>query len=99
MSCGRDMIEKKNVKRGVKRHSIDQHIHPSTYPSIPEPHSPVGSVADLRTGGRWFDPRLGQYSFRGLMIVIATGFFFSLTAVRCFDNGYVGKQQVAWKEY
>ena len=22
----------------------------------------------------WFDPRLGQYSFRGLMIVIATGF-------------------------
>ena len=30
--------------------------------------------ADLRTGGRWFDPRLGQYSFRGLIIVIATGF-------------------------
>ena len=24
---------------------------------------------------------------------------FSLTAVRCFDNGYVGKQPVAWKEY
>ena len=23
----------------------------------------------------------------------------SLTAVRCFDNGYVGKQSVAWKEY
>ena len=23
----------------------------------------------------------------------------SLTAVRCFDNGYVGKQPVAWKEY
>ena len=22
----------------------------------------------------------------------------SLTAVRCFDNGYVGKQPVAWKE-
>ena len=38
-----------------------------------ESHSSVGSVADLRTGGRWFDP-LGQYSFRGLMIVIATGF-------------------------
>ena len=41
---------------------------------LAEPHSSVGSVADLRTGGRWFDPRLGQYSFRGLMIVIATGF-------------------------
>ena len=39
-----------------------------------EPHSSVGSVADLRTGGRWFNPRLDQYSFRGLMIVIATGF-------------------------
>ena len=23
----------------------------------------------------------------------------SLTAVCCFDNGYVGKQPVAWKEY
>ena len=23
----------------------------------------------------------------------------SLTAVRCFDNGYVEKQPVAWKEY
>ena len=23
----------------------------------------------------------------------------SLTAVRCFDIGYVGKQPVAWKEY
>ena len=28
----------------------------------------------IRTGGRWFDPQLGQYSFQGLMIVIATGF-------------------------
>ena len=42
--------------------------------SLGEPHSSVGSVADLRTGGRFFDPRLGQYSFRGLVIVIATGF-------------------------
>ena len=23
----------------------------------------------------------------------------SLTSVRCFENGYVGKQQVPWKEY
>ena len=41
------------------------------------PHSSVGSIADLKTGGRWFDPRLGQYSFQGLMIVIATGFILS----------------------
>ena len=60
-----------------------------------EPHSSVGSVADLRTGGRSFDPRLGQYSLRGLMIVIVA----ELTAVRCFDNGYVGKQPVALKGY
>ena len=24
---------------------------------------------------------------------------FSLTTVHCFDNGYVGKKQVAWEEY
>ena len=40
---------------------------------IAELLSSVGSVADLRTGGRWFDARLGQYSFLELMIVIATG--------------------------
>ena len=28
----------------------------------------------MRTGGRWFDPWPCQYSFRALMIVIATGF-------------------------
>ena len=38
------------------------------------PRRSVGSVANLKTGGHWFDPRPGQYSFRGLMIVIATGF-------------------------
>ena len=36
-------------------------------------HNSVGSVQDLRTRGRWFDPGLGQNSFPGLMIVIATG--------------------------
>ena len=56
---------------------------------LSSPHSSVGSVADLRTGGRWFDPRVSQYSFRGLMRVIATGF---IPLSRCFDNGYVGKQ-------
>ena len=41
----------------------------------------------------------GKYSFRGLMIVTATRIHFSLTAVHCFDNRYVRKQPVAWKEY
>ena len=39
-----------------------------------KPPSSVGSVADLIIGGRWFDPRLDQYSVLGLKIVIATGF-------------------------
>ena len=34
-----------------------------------------------------------------IMIVIAAEFIFSLTAVRCFDNGYVGMQPVAQKGY
>ena len=63
--------------------------------SYAEPHSSVGSVADLRTGGRWCDPRLGRYSFRGLMIVICDRIHSSFTTVRCFDNGCVGKQPVA----
>ena len=39
-----------------------------------KPHSTVGSVVDLKIAGCWFDPLLSKYSFRGLMIVIATGF-------------------------
>ena len=61
-----------------------------------EPHNSVGSVANLKTGGRRFDSWLGQYYLRGLMIVIATGFI-PLAAVHCIDNGYLGKQPVAWK--
>ena len=41
---------------------------------MPSPYGSDGIVKDLRTGGRWFDPRLGRYSFRGLITVIATGF-------------------------
>ena len=41
---------------------------------VAEHHSSIGKEADLRAGGRGFDPRFSQYSFRDLMIVIATGF-------------------------
>ena len=34
--------------------------------SQPPPIYTTGSVTELRTGGRCFDPRLVQYSFRGL---------------------------------
>ena len=39
-----------------------------------KPHSSFRGVSDLRMGDRWFDPQLRHYSFRGWMIVIATGF-------------------------
>ena len=65
-----------------------------------QPHSSVGSVADLRTGGRWFDPRLGQYSLRGLMIVIATGFIpFSPLSVVSTMVMWENSHPVAGKEY
>ena len=59
-----------------------------------EKPSPIAQ--DLRIGGRWFDPQLGQYSFRGLMTAIATGF---ILLSPLFDNGYVGNQPAAWEEY
>ena len=33
----------------------------------------IGSIQDLRTGGRWFDTRFDQYLFRASIVVIATG--------------------------
>ena len=60
------------------------------------PWSPHG-VPELRTVDGWLDPGLCQYPIRGLMIVITTDSF--PPTVHCFDNGYVGKQPVARKEY
>ena len=42
--------------------------------SSAEPHSSEVSVPDLKTGGRWFDPGLGKYISRVLMVVIAIVF-------------------------
>ena len=65
-----------------------------------EPHSSVGIVADLRTGGRWFDLRLDQFFFSpGIDDSHCNKIHSSPTAVRYFDNGYVGMQPLAWKEY
>ena len=64
----------KNVLMFIRQATVD--IYDRSFMKTPfaEPYSSVGSVADLKTEGCWFDPRLGQYSFRGLMLVIATGF-------------------------
>ena len=65
-----------------------------------EPNRSFGSVEDLRTGGCWFKPRLAQYSFRGLMIVIKTGFIplsplsIVSTMVMCENSQWLGKNFV-----
>ena len=43
-------------------------------------------------------PRTGQHFFRGLLIVIATGFIPLSPLSIFFDDGYVGKQPVALEE-
>ena len=59
-----------------------------------KPHSSVSSIEDLRRGGRLFEPPAWPIFF----LRINDSLDFSLT-VCCFDDGYVGKQPVAWKEY
>ena len=59
--------------------------------SLAEPHSSVGIVADLRKEGRCFDHRLGQYSFRGLVIVIVTGFIPLSRCCPLFQQWLCGK--------
>ena len=44
--------------------------------------------------GHWFEP-----SARPVFLMIVIAIHSSRTAVRCFDNSYVGKQPVDWKEY
>ena len=62
-----------------------------------EPHWSVCSNPDLRTGGRWFDPR-PKFSAR-INDSHCDRIHPPLTTVHCFDNGYEGKQPVAWKIY
>ena len=52
---------------------------------------PEQEVADLIPARPIFIPRIDDSHFDRI--------YSSLTAVRSFDNGYVGKQPVAWKEY
>ena len=74
-------------------HCCGQFHHPCA-----EPYSSVDSIVDLRTGGRWFDPGLTQCLFPGIDDTHCNRIHSSLTAVLCFDHGYVGKQPVTWKE-
>ena len=66
---------------------------------VAERHSSLGSVQDLRTGGRWYDPLARPIFLPRFDDSHCDKNHSSFTAVHCFDNGYVVKQPVAWKEY
>ena len=55
----------------------------------------LSGVQNLRTGGSWFDHRLGNF-LSEIMLRREP-----LSSRRCplFYYGYLGKQSVAWKEY
>ena len=67
----------------------------------PRPHCSVGGAQDFRTGGRWCDSRLGQYSFPWLMVFIASGFIrlsplsVVLTKVMYESSQWLGKN-IVW---
>ena len=64
-----------------------------------KPHSSVGSIQDLRTGGPWFDPLAQSIFFPRIDDYHCDTIRSSRTAVHCFENGYVGKQPVALEKY
>ena len=61
-----------------------------------KPYSSAGSVQDLRTG-HWLDPVLGLLFFQ-IDDSYCDRIHSSLITVHCFNNGYVGKQLVTWRE-
>ena len=61
--------------------------------------SPIAQSVALRLGGRWLDHPARPIFFPRIDVSHCDRIYSSLTAIRCFDNDYVGKQPVAWKEY
>ena len=65
--------------------------------------SSVGIIQDMGTGC-WFDPSLGQYSFQGVVMVIATGliplsqFIFSMIVIIWESSQWLGKNIVLVKQ-
>ena len=60
------------------------------------PGSSVGSVQDLKTGGRSLDPGLAQFLSEDSHCDRINS---SPTVDHCFDDDFVRKLPVAWKEY
>ena len=68
-------------------------------PSKAELNSYVSSAQVLRTEGCWGDLRARPKFFPRIDDNHCLGIHSSLSAVNCFDNGYVEKQPVAGIEY
>ena len=54
-----------------------------------------GNLAVPESPYTYYYPRLGQYSFPGLIVGLYCDRIHSSLTVDCFDDGYVGKQSVA----
>ena len=74
-------------------------IHTKLVFLLPSPRSSVSSVEHLRTGVRRLEPPALPIFFPRIDDSHCDGIHLSLTAVHWFDDGYVGKQPVACKEY
>ena len=59
----------------------------------------VDSLDDLGTEGRWLEPSVQPIFFLRIDDSQCDIIYFSITNIHCFDDGNVGKQPVAWKEY
>ena len=65
---------------------------------VAKPHSRVGSIADFLNRSLVRSPARPIFFLR-IDDSHCDRIHSSLTAVCCFNNGYLGKQPVAWKEY
>ena len=59
----------------------------------------VDGVPDSRTGDRWFERQARPNFFLRIDGSHCDGIHSSFTAVHFFNDGHVGKQPAAWKEY
>ena len=64
-----------------------------------KPFDTVGSIEDLRIGGCWFESPARSILFLRIDDSHCDSIYSPLMAVHCFNDGYMGKQPVAWKEY
>ena len=67
--------------------------------SVPSPRGSVGSVEDLRARSRCFEPPALPIFFPRICDSHCNRINSSLTTVHSFEDCYMGKQPVAWKEY